>query len=545
MKISLRVAGKICVAYLAITAWAHAETYTYPQLVQRLTDLRQLAQLPPEGETTSMASSYDRSSRYDAAQDKYIKWAANADGGGVVRKEGDESVLAEIQGPGCIWRIWSALAGSGHVKIYLDGAVAPTIDLPFSEYFYGKEGLFLSRPHLAYTLRYHPNDALGLDNYTPISFQKSCKVVADKNWGKYYQITYTRFPIGTIVPTFQSALSPEDAAALDRADRILGASGQPPDPQASDRAEHFSIHAEAGTQTTVADLTGPEAISAIRVKLALPKDPEAERVLLRQLTISMTWDDEATPAVWSPLGDFFGYVGGAIPFKSLPTGLLEDGTFYSYWYMPFASRVHLVVGNDGPQAVDLDWEITHGPLTQPISALARFHAKWHRDAFPVTREDRQPDWTLLTTQGAGRYVGTHLHVWNPGGGWWGEGDDKFFVDGEKFPSSFGTGSEDYFGFAWSGSNLFSKPYHDQLLNEGNKGHADVNRWHIADSVSFQKSFDGCIEKYFPNSRGTLYAAEVFWYLSADGVDPYPAMPVSERVGYWVRPTSEMSAPVVK
>ncbi len=225
-------------------------------------------------------------------------------------------------------------------------------------------------------------------------------------------------------------------------------------------------------------------------------------------------------------------MGGADKFSSLPVGLTDDGTFYSYWYMPFARKAHVEVGNDGPAPVAMEWEISSAPLTQPVEKLARFHAKWHRDAFLPTRPDRKIDWTLLTTQGRGRFVGTHLHGWSPKPGWWGEGDDKFFVDGEKFPSTFGTGSEDYFGYAWSSAGHFSRPYHNQILNEYNAGHFDDNRWHIADSVPFATSFEADIEKYFSNERPTLYAAEVFWYLAADGTDPYPPLPVSDRLGWW-------------
>ena len=93
----------------------------------------------------------------------------------------------------------------------------------------------------------------------------------------------------------------------------------------------------------------------------------------------------------------------------------------------------------------------------PSSSLGRFHAKWHRDAFlPEDPERRKIDWTMLKTEGRGRFCGVMLHVWNPRGGWWGEGDEKFFVDGEKFPSTFGTGSEDYFGYAWCNPTLFAE-----------------------------------------------------------------------------------------
>jgi hypothetical protein len=508
-----------------------AKTLTYPDLVKRMTDMQGLAELPPAGEKAGLASSYDRASQYDAATDKYVGWSANGDGSGFIRKEGDEIVLMDMQGPGCIWRTWSATAAAGHVKIYLDGATSPTVDLPFQSYFDGQTAPF-NRPNIVYI----PSaTAHGFDNYTPIPFQKSCKIVAEKGWGSYYQFTYTQFSPDTLVPTFSMNLAPEDAAALDEADKILGQSGQNPSGGlAGTKTESQSLTVDAGKSITVTDLKGAGAITAVKVKLDLPKDAEAARILLRQLTVSITWDDDKTPAVWSPLGDFFGYVGGADTFQSLPVGVKEDGTFYAYWYMPYDQEARIEVGNDGTSPVAMTWQVSHAPLNQPIAKLARFHAKWHRDAFLPERHDRSIDWTLLTTQGTGRYVGTHLHGWNPRGDWWGEGDDKFFVDGEKFPSIFGTGSEDYFGYAWSSAGHFSRPYHNQILNEDNAGHFDDNRWHIADSVPFQTSFEGDLEKYFTNARSTLYAAEVFWYLNAGGTDPYPAVPFADRVGYWVR-----------
>jgi hypothetical protein len=204
--------------------------------------------------------------------------------------------------------------------------------------------------------------------------------------------------------------------------------------------------------------------------------------------------------------------------------------------MPFARRAVVEVVNDGAKARRLTFDLNFEPLTRPIEELGRFHAKWHRDAFLPQEPGRAIDWTLLKTKGRGRFVGTMLHVWNPRGGWWGEGDEKFFVDGEKFPSSFGTGSEDYFGYAWGNPTLFCRLFHGQTHNDGgNRGNVSLYRWHIADNVPFQTSFEGCIEKYFPNERGTLYAATVYWYLAPGGEDPYGPVPVEERVGYAVPP----------
>jgi hypothetical protein len=143
---------------------------------------------------------------------------------------------------------------------------------------------------------------------------------------------------------------------------------------------------------------------------------------------------------------------------------------------------------------------------------------------------------MLRTAGRGRFVGVMLHVWNPRGGWWGEGDEKFFIDGEKFPSTIGTGSEDYFGYAWCCPQRFVNAYHNQPHNDGgNRGHVCVNRWHITDNVPFLASFEGCIEKYYPNSKPTLYAAVAYWYLAPGGADDYPPLPVEDRTGYYTPP----------
>ncbi len=105
MRAPLLLLSNILIPFFAI-AGVQAETYTYPQLVQRMTNMRELAKLPPDGEKTSLASSYDRRSKYDALSDKYIDWDANWDGGGIIEKEGDESVLANIDGRLTTWAVF-------------------------------------------------------------------------------------------------------------------------------------------------------------------------------------------------------------------------------------------------------------------------------------------------------------------------------------------------------------------------------------------------------------------------------------------------------
>jgi len=520
---------RIIIAALACLLLAPAalaqEKYTYLDLVKRLTDLERLATLPAPGDTCAQWSSYDRASKYDAATGKYVAWDANGDGQGIIRKEGDLSVFAEMEGPGCIWRIWSAAPKAGHVRIYLDGATEPAVDLAFSGYFDHKNAPF-TYPTLVHIT------TNGCNSYVPIPYQKSCKIVAEKGWGDYFHFGYETFPKGAQVPTFKRELAADELAALEAADKALSA-GLGTDPAGKRDGEAVvtkSAKAAAGKTVEVAKLDGPRAITAIRVKMPAAASRADEEAALRELAIRITWDGDAAPAVWVPLGDFFGTAPGLNKYKSFPLGMTDDG-FYAFWYMPFAKSALVELANDGAAERTVDFEVTHAPVKGDAARLARFHAKWHRDAFLPAEPERKIDWTMLKTEGVGRYAGVMLHVWNPKGGWWGEGDEKFFVDGEKFPSTIGTGSEDYFGYAWSDPKLFQNAYHNQTISHGNKGDVSVNRWHITDNVPFQKSFEGCIEKYYDNKRPTLYACTAFWYLAAGGKDPYEPQPLAERVGY--------------
>ena len=521
----------VIITGLGLCAAAHAgQTLTYVDLVNRLSDLEHLSTLPEPGETCALWSSYDRASKYDAVTGKYVKWDANGDGSGIMRKEGEQSVIAEMEGPGCIWRTWSATAGKGHVKIFLDGSAEPAVDLAFDDYFSHKAEPF-SFPALVYKTA-----ANGFDNYVPISYQKSCKIVAENNWGNYYQFTYSTFPKGTVVPTFSRALPPKDVAALQAADAKLsrGLGSDPAGTRTGEEKLLAPVTLAAGQTMTVAKLSGARAITALSVKLD-PANTNDLETALRATTLSIRWDGETAPSVWTPLGDFFGTAPGVNKYSSLPLGMAETG-FYSYWYMPFNAEALVELKNQGTTPLKMELSIIHAPLSRPVESLGRFHAKWHRDALLPSEPERAIDWTMLKTAGRGRFCGVMLNVWNPSGGWWGEGDEKFFVDGEKFPSTIGTGSEDYFGYAWSSGKLFFQALHNQPNNNGqNRGHLSVNRWHIADSVPFQNGFEGAIEKYFSNKRPTQYACVVYWYQAPGGSDPYQPLPIAERIGYEIKP----------
>ncbi len=157
---------------------------SYADLVHRLIDLEHPATLPAAGEKCAQWASWDRASSYDAQTGKYVNWAANNDGPQFIREEGDQVVMAEMEGPGCIWRIWSARAEQGHVKIYLDGAAEPAVDLPFVAYFRGDTAPF-NYPQLSYDLADH-----GLPRAEPVLSHPVPEVVQDRG----------RARLGTLLP---------------------------------------------------------------------------------------------------------------------------------------------------------------------------------------------------------------------------------------------------------------------------------------------------------------------------------------------------------
>ncbi|MDD4789618.1 MAG: DUF2961 domain-containing protein, partial [Pirellulales bacterium] len=392
----------------AVHAGGAAETLSYADLVARLIDLEQPALLPPPGETCKQWSSWDRASQYDAASGKYVNWAANNDGPFFIREEDGRFVLAEMDGPGCIWRIWSARALDGRVKIYLDGGKEPAIDLPFKDYFSGNTPP-LAYPALSYDLAEH--GCRGQNLYIPIPYQKSCKIVAEKDWGRYYQFVYTTYPAGTKVPTFSTELAAENAPRLQQVnDRCAGriggkAEGLPPGPD----VERTAARVDGETTVRIAELAGPRMITSIQARVPLG-DRDDQMAALRQLCLQITFDGEAQPAVWCPLGDFFGTAPGRNDYTNWVTGMTEDG-FYANWVMPFGKRALVELVNDGNRARDVELKIVSRPLDRPFAGMGHFHCKWHRDTDQLP-EDRWPDWVMLKTEGRGRFLGVMLHVWN-------------------------------------------------------------------------------------------------------------------------------------
>src|SRR6185436_11425452 len=131
------------------------------------------------------------------------------------------------------------------------------------------------------------------------------------------------------------------------------------------------------------------------------------------------------------------------------------------------------------------------------------------------------DWHVAGLEGRGHYVGTLLNVENPpGAGWWGEGDEKISVDGEAFPSLFGTGTEDYFGYAWSTPERFEHAYHAQTAAAGMgfSGQWSMNRFHVLDPIPFARALRFDLEIWHWTETSLPVDATVYWYARPGGHD---------------------------
>jgi hypothetical protein len=256
---------------------------------------------------------------------------------------------------------------------------------------------------------------------------------------------------------------------------------------------------------------------------------------LRELVLRAYWDGAEKPAIESPLGDFFGLgFGRYVEYHSAPVAIGGVKAMNCYWPMPFAKGARLTMTNEGSEPVhSCYFNIDYRLDDEPVAEVRYFHTQY-RQAFPVPKGR---DYPILETVGRGHFVGTFLSVMANSDGWWGEGNDKFYVDGAKRPTIEGTGSEDYFCGAWDFQHAFSNPYNGVPLytnpEKGGEKRGILNtcyRWHILDPVPFTKSLRLVIEhgRGGPDDdRSPLrnhYSSVAYYYLDRAEGDG-PALPI--------------------
>jgi hypothetical protein len=466
---------------LALTAFALLVTGTrageisLASLLDDMTNLSAMAEYPDPAYTTKQFSSYDRASKTPEDHDP---WFANGDCGVYLRTEErdgrKEFVMADMEGPGTIVRMWSANP-AGVIRIYIDGSDKPALEYAHADLLSGKHPLMPSP--IGATV------SAGWNLYLPIPYAKSCKVTCDKD-GQYYHVNYRTYARGTDVKSF--TLEQLEAAKKD----VAKVAKQLADPQtAVTIPDSASLSKVTGTLPAEKSLNlvnrqdGAGAIIELSVQINLPA--EKRDAALRAVIVKMTFDDQQT--VEAPLGDFFGSAPGVNPYDSLPLIVKPNGQMISHWVMPYEKSATITLVNLGKEAVPLKSEVAAVSRKWTANSM-HFHACWRTQFDVPTRP--MIDWNYLDATGKGVFAGVAFFIDNSSKAWWGEGDEKIYVDGETFPSHFGTGTEDYYGYAWCSPEKFTHAYHAQPRCDGpaNYGRTSVNRFDILDRIPFAKSF---------------------------------------------------------
>lgn len=293
---------------------------------------------------------------------------------------------------------------------------------------------------------------------------------------------------------------------------------------------------QPGETLVIADLEGPGVINHIWNTIAA-----GERGYSKLYVIRMYWDGEAHPSVEAPIGDFF-VVGHGMdePVNSLPVRVSSEGRARNcYWPMPFRKSARITVTNEGRQPLHcLFWYVDWQKLPSLPENTPYFHAMYRQEYPTVMGQNYQ----IVDIEGRGHYVGTVMNIRQHWPGWYGEGDDFFFIDGEAEPSLRGTGSEDYFCDAW-GFREFDGPFYGVPVFGSFQPHDKITvyRWHIQDPVTFKKSLRVEIEhkgaEY--DEEGKLisgfgereddFASVAYWY-QLEPHRPFPEMaPAYDRL----------------
>ena len=324
-----------------------------------------------------------------------------------------------------------------------------------------------------------------------------------------------------------------------------GAGGRASSGLGPGRKGHAWLELPQGKTVTLADINeGPGEIRHLWITVT--DKTEKDFFVLRDLVIRMYWDGEQNPSVEAPLGDFFcnGF-GVKTRINSLPIVVLPHGGMNCYFPMPFSKRAKITIENQ--HAVEIQhffFQIDYALLPSLPEDSLRFHAQWRRESVTVPKKD----YTIAELKGTGHYVGTYMAWSILERNWYGEGEVKFYLDGDlEFPTICGTGTEDYFGGAWGFVEIDGEPeqeYNSPFLGHPrssnprqNQGNAfddkpipehGFYRWHLNDPICFEKDLRATVQQIGLSKRG-LYERQddissvAYWY-QAEPHAPFPVFP---------------------
>ena len=431
-----------------------------------------------------------------------------------VRKDDEGLVLAELDGPGAIYRMWTPTPTDDVFAFYFDGEAEPRLEIPFRQLFTGEREPFVS-PVVGY-------GAGGFYCYLPIPFERSIKIVARAESIQFYQMNYAIYPEDADVTTFDGYTREQLAAAVD----LFGSAGEnisamTAPPGSTMRTESRTLSLAAGETGTLFEITEPGRIVGLRLGPASTFAGKERGVVVR-----MYWDDDPEPAVVSPLDDLFGYSWGDPAMRSIVAGTADD-TNYLYLPMPFdrSARIELASERDIEVHAEVDW--TNVPRA---SDEGRFYALWRRENPTTVGEP----FTFIDTEGRGHIVGAVLQAqgFEPAQTGFFEGDDQATLDGVL--AIHGTGSEDFFNGGWYNvtgrwMSRVSLPLSGCLDYKNPLGRSAGYRFMLTDAYAYEESALLTME-HSPteNSFATDYAAVTYLYSEERPTMPFEIPPVADR-----------------
>jgi hypothetical protein len=259
--------------------------------------------------------------------------------------------------------------------------------------------------------------------------------------------------------------------------------------------------------------------------------------LNRGLIIRFYWDGEETPSVEVPVPDFFAVGHGRFaPVNSLAVVVNPANALNCFWPMPFRKHARITLSNETAQDVELvAYQITYVETEVPAEA-GTFHAQYRR----ASTAERNPYVILDGVKGRGRYVGTFLAWTQLEKGWFGEGEIKFYLDGDdEFPTICGTGTEDYFQGSYGFQRPYTTPYSGTVLPASESSEPpnlwSLYRWHIQDPINFEQNLRVTIQAlgWGPDGKYKKLADDIssvaYWY-QAEPHAPFPKLPtLAERL----------------
>ncbi|WP_405604041.1 glycoside hydrolase family 172 protein [Polaribacter sp. Asnod1-A03] len=425
-------------------------------------------------------------------------------------KNQKEWVLMDHKGPGAIVRTWMPFLNAKkpdtdiQIKIYLDGNDQPILEGNMLTLLNG-DGFF-PYPFAHKSLR-------SAVSFFPIPYSKSCKITTTKR-PFFYQFTYREYPEGTNIKTF----SKDEFNSAKKLINNVGEKLLKPTNFSDGQSINLNTTLSASTEKTIELPKGETAIKNLSLKLGSYQNDE----IMRTTIIKIKFDGKET--VWCPIGDFFGSGIGLNPYQNWHNTVAQDGTLTCRWVMPYQTSASISIENLSKTPINIELNTVVDDYTWNEQSMY-FNAAW-RGQYPVSTRPFS-DWNFVKLKGRGVYIGDALTIMNPVEKWWGEGDEKIWIDGEDFPSIFGTGTEDYYGYSWGGisTDFYEHPFHAQprsnvynkLNRKGSnterntKGFSTEVRTRVLDVMPFSSSLNFDMEIWSWSDCDMGYGASVMWY----------------------------------